>query len=266
MIRSTFRLGPGLGPCLEARLWEAGITRWSDFPDPSRVAISRPVDARIRAAIQVAEAALSSGDAEVLAALLPRAERWRLYGAFAAQTAFLDVETDGEELVCVGVLDRCGPRLFLRHRDLDAFPAAASGYKLLVTFNGQAFDLPVLRRTFPAYRPPRAHVDLCHLWRRLGHGGGLKLLEREAGLARPPHLDGMSGRDAVRLWRAAREGDGSALRLLAEYNLYDAVDLRPLMELGYNRIVERLRLPAAPLPVAERGDFLYDMTKILLAL
>jgi hypothetical protein len=31
-------------------------------------------------------------------------------------------------------------------------------------------------------------------------------------------------------------------------------------------MIERLRLPASPVPVSERGDFRYDMTKVLLAL
>ncbi len=266
MIHSTFRLAPGIGPSAEARLWESGITRWSDFPEPPAVAISRPLDARIRASIARARAALAAGDAEGLAGMLPRAERWRLYPTFAAEAAFLDVEMDGDEITCVGVLDAGGPRLFLHGRNLEELPEAARRWKLLVTFNGQSFDLPALRRAFPGFRPPRAHVDLCHLWHRLGHAGGLKLLERETGLARPPHLDRLDGRDAVRLWRSSREGNCDALRLLAEYNLHDAVDLRPLMDLGYNRIVERLRLPAAPVPVAGRGDFRYDMTKLLLAL
>lgn len=39
-----------------------------------------------------------------------------------------------------------------------------------------------------------------------------------------------------------------------------------LMDLGYNRMVERLRLPALPVTVSERGDFRYDMSKALLAL
>ncbi len=266
MIQSSFRLAPGVGPWMEARLWEAGIRRWEDFPPAPSEVISRKVDDRIRAAIDRARLALEAGDAEALAAMLPRRERWRLYARFAPDAAFLDVETCGDDLTCVGVLDASGPRLFLRGRDLDAFPDAARAWKLLVTFNGEAFDVPALRRAFPAFRPPRAHVDLCHLWRRLGHAGGLKLLERETGLARPPHLDGLDGREAVRLWRAARDGDGAALRLLAEYNLHDAVDLRPLMDLGYNRMLERLRLPADPVPVAGRGDFRYDMTKLLLAL
>jgi uncharacterized protein YprB with RNaseH-like and TPR domain len=266
MIRSTFRLAPGIGPSVEARLWEAGITSWADFPPPPLVAISRAVDVRIREAVARAVRALEARDAEALASMLPRAERWRLYAAFAAETAFLDIETDGDDITCVGVLDAAGPRLFLRGRDLEGFPAAARRWKLLVTFNGQSFDLPMLRRAFTGFRPPRAHVDLCHLWHRLGHAGGLKVLERETGLTRPPHLDGLGGSDAVRLWRSARDGDREALQLLAEYNLHDAVHLRPLMDLGYNRLVERLRLPAAPVPVAERGDFRYDMSKLLLAL
>jgi uncharacterized protein len=266
VIRSTFRLAPGIGPHLEARLWSAGVTRWSELPPAGASLLAPRTDARLRAAVAAAEAALAAGNAEALAARLPRNERWRLYGAFAEDAAFLDVEADGDRLTCVGILDRHGPRLFLAGRDLDAFPEAAGGWKLLVTFNGLAFDVPALRRAFPGWRAPIAHVDLCHLWRRLGHQGGLKLLEDETGVGRPEHLRGVTGRDAVRLWRAHLDGDVGALRLLAEYNLHDAVNLRALMALGYNRMIERLRLPAAPVPVPERGDVRYDLTELLLAL
>ncbi len=266
MIRSTFRLAPGIGPFLEGKLWTAGILRWDDFPAPPAVALSARVDLRLRAAIARARTALDGGDAEALATLLPRNERWRLYGVFGEDAAFLDVETDGEALTAIGILDRRGPRLLLAGRDLDRFPAEAVGWKLLVTFNGLSFDVPVLRRAFPGWRPPRAHVDLRHLWGRLGHHGGLKLLEAETGVGRPAHLVGLRGRDAVRLWRAHRDGDTAALRLFAEYNLLDAVNLRTLMDLGYNRMIERLRLPAAAVAVEERGDVRTDVTKILLAL
>jgi uncharacterized protein YprB with RNaseH-like and TPR domain len=266
MIRSTFRIAPGVGRWQEARLWESGIATWDDFPPAPAVTLGDALDARIRSAIARARAALDASDAEALATMLPRAERWRLYAAFARDAAFLDVETDGDALTAIGVLDRDGPRVFLAGRDLDRFPDAARAWKLLVTYNGLAFDVPALRRAFPGWRPPRAHVDLCHLWRRLGHAGGLKLLEAETGVGRPPHLAALRGHDAVRLWRAHERGDREALRLLVDYNLHDAVNLRTLMDLGYNRMVERLRLPAAPVPVSERGDFRYDMTKLLLAL
>jgi len=266
VIRSTFRLAPGVGPFLESTLWESGIATWDDFPKEPGVALSPRVDARVRAAMERARTALAAGDADGLAAMIPRAERWRLYAEFAGDAAFLDVETDGDALTAIGVLDRDGPRVFLAGRDLDAFPDAARGWKVLVTFNGLTFDVPVLRRAFRSWRPPRAHVDLCPLWRRLGHRGGLKLLEADTGVGRPPHLAGLRGGDAVRLWRAHLAGEAGALRLFAEYNLHDAVNLRTLMDVGYNRMIERLRLPAAPVPVSERGDFRYDMTKALLAL
>ncbi|HSN92254.1 MAG TPA: ribonuclease H-like domain-containing protein [Anaeromyxobacteraceae bacterium] len=261
MIRSTFRLAPGIGPWLEGRLWSAGIIRWEDLPPEPAVALSPRLDARLRPAVRAAEAALARGDAGALAAMLPRPERWRLHGAFAEETAYLDVETDGDALTAVGVLDARGPRIFLAGRDLDAFPEAARGWKVLATYNGLAFDLPVLRRAFPRWRPPVAHVDLRHLWSRLGHRGGLKALEEACGRPRPPHLRGLDGRDAVRLWRRHLDGDAAALRLFAEYNLHDAVSLRTLLDLGYNRMIERLRLPAPPVRVSERGDVLYDVTR-----
>jgi uncharacterized protein YprB with RNaseH-like and TPR domain len=267
MIRSSFRLTPGVGAWLESRLWDAGVRRWADLPEGSLPVVGPKVGARLREAVDRAEEALAAGDAEALARMLPRAERWRLYAAFAGQTGFLDVETDGtDRITAIGLLDADGPRLLLAGRDLGEFEAIVARWKLLATFNGQAFDVPVLRRAFPRWTPPLAHVDLCHLWRRLGHAGGLKALERAEGLHRPPHLDGLSGLDAVRLWQAWLDGDGAALRLLCEYNLYDAVHLRTLMDRGYNRMLERLRLPAAPVRVAEPGDFRHDLTRIVLAL
>ena len=266
MIESSFRIAPGVGAELETRLWRAGVTRWADYPAERPAPVPAPVDVRLRAALDRGRAALAARDAEALALLLPRAERWRLYATFRDEAAFLDIETDGDAITAIGVLDAAGPRIFLAGRDLSDFPEATRGWKLLATYNGIAFDVPALRSAFPAWRPPRAHVDLRHLWSRLGHQGGLKHLERETGVGRPPELASLGGGDAVRLWHAHLAGDAGALRLFAEYNLHDAVNLRTLLDLGYNRMIERLRLPAPPVPVSERGDVRHDMTKVVLAL
>jgi uncharacterized protein YprB with RNaseH-like and TPR domain len=266
VIESTFQLAPGIGAYRERQLWEAGVVHWDRFPAAPEVVLSGRLDDRIRAAIEAARVALRDGDAERLALMLPARERWRLYPSFEQDAAFLDVERDGEAVTMVGILDRGGPRLFLRGRDLDAFPEATRTWKLLVTYNGLSFDVPALEATFPGWRAPHAHVDLRHLWCRLGHQGGLKLLEETTGVGRPPHVAGITGADAVRLWRAHLDGDREALYRLAEYNLHDAVNLKALMALGYNRMVERLRLPAPPVPSWSRGDVLYDVSKLLLAL
>lgn len=267
MIRSTFQLSPGIGPYRERQLWQAGVRRWDELPPAPATVLSPRLDGRLRAAVAAARDALAAGDAAGLARMLPRRERWRLLPAFPAETAYLDVETDGEgALTVVGLLDARGPRLLVRGRDLERFPEEAAGWKLLVTFNGLSFDAPLLERAFPGWRAPLAHVDLRHLYARLRLPGGLKWLEQETGVGRPPHVAALRGADAVRLWEAHLRGEEGALRRLCEYNAYDVVNLPELAARGYNRLVERLSLPAAPMAVPGRGDWLYDVTKALLAL
>jgi len=267
VIRSTFRLVPGIGPWAEGQIWRAGIGSWDDVPSaPARI-FSPRVDPRLREAIARCAALLDAGDADTLATLVPRGERWRLYAAFAAEAACLDIETDGADgITVIGLLDARGPRVLLAGRDLDDFPRLAAGWKLLVTYNGLSFDVPLLRRRFPEWRPPIAHVDLRHLWHRLGHRGGLKLLELENGIVRPSHLTGLDGRDAISLWQRHLDGDAGATRLLVEYNLRDTVDLKPLAERGYNRLVARLGASAPRIPESSFGDVSYDLSKILLSL
>lgn len=267
MIRSTFRLVPGVGPWAEGQIWKAGIRSWSDLPAaPGRI-LSPRLDPRLRDAVARASDLLAARDADALATCIPKSERWRLFAEFAAEAAYLDIETDGGDTVTViGILDARGPRVLLAGRDLDDFPEVAAGWKLLVTYNGLSFDVPLLRRRFPGWRPPVAHVDLRHVWHRLGHRGGLKLLEHANGIERPGRLAGLDGRDAIVLWQRHLAGDAAATRLLSEYNLRDTVDLAPLMERGYNRHVERLGAAAARLPESSFGDLAYDVEKALPAI
>jgi uncharacterized protein YprB with RNaseH-like and TPR domain len=276
MVEATFQLAAGVGPARERRLWEAGIARWRDFPPAPEVVLSPRVDRVLRDAISSAAAAFEQRDADRLAALLPRSEHWRMLSAFGGDAAYLDIET-GDDVVgfegisAIGLCDRLGPRLFLAGRNLHQFPEVARGHAMLVTFNGSSFDLPILRRAFPDWRPPVCHLDLHHALVRLGREGGLKTIERALGLRRPDHLDGISGREAFWLWRRGREGDRAALHLFAEYNLYDAISLRTLAAIAYNGLVDAVesvaaRTAAPHLPVPGRGDVLYDVSKILLGL
>jgi uncharacterized protein len=274
MLRSTFQLASPpaatvIGPGRERRLWAAGITDWDHLADaPARLLPPR-LWQPLRQAAAALGSALREGDGalEVAARALPSREHWRLFGAFEARAIYLDIETDfAEGITAIGILDGHGPRILLPWRDLDAFPDLVPPGSLLVTFNGASFDLPVLRRFFPCWRPPVAHIDLRPLLVRLGERGGLKAIEERLGLGRPDHLRGLHGREAATLFRWAGRGDRGALRLFAEYNLYDTVNLRTLMALGYNRAVEALALPAAKVSVSWRGDVLYDVSKALLEL
>jgi uncharacterized protein len=271
LARATFQLVAGLGPTREQKLWQAGITDWALAGQIPAGLLPDPLRDKLLAAADEAEAAFADRDLPRVAALFPTRELWRLFPAFADRAVYLDIETDREEgVTAIGILDGDGPRIRLAGRDLDRFPGDVPPDALLVTFNGAAFDVPVLTRAFPAWKPPVAHIDLRPVWTRLGQWGGLKSIEDKLGLGRPDHLRGVNGGHAAWMWRHAQHGDQRALRLFAEYNLYDTINLRALLVLAHDRLRERLLaetgldLPAAP-PFA-RGDVLYDVSKILLAL
>jgi len=279
VLRSTFQLAPGLGATREMRLWSSGVACWSDYAGHARV--PAPLDSLLRAAIAGASDAYAARDVGRLAALLPAREHWRLFGEFADAAAYLDIETSDdavgfEHISAIGVLDQHGPRILLAERDLQLFPELARSWRLLVTFNGGSYDLPILRRAFPEWQPPLAHVDLRHVLPRLGHRGSLKDVEQRLSalhLARPPHLAELSGFGAARLFRQGQAGDRAARRRFAEYNLYDVIGLRTLAAFAHNELLEQLaarapalREQASKVAVPGRGDVLYDVSKILLEL
>src|SRR5690606_33334035 len=136
-----------------------------------------------------------------VARALPGRELWRLYPHVADDTCFLDIETDSSgQITVVGIWEPVsGPRVWVRGHNLDEFSNAKLP-STVITFNGASFDLPVLRRSFPLWTPPPIHIDLCPVLRRLGERGGLKAIENRLGLARPDHLQGVGGDDAIRLW------------------------------------------------------------------
>jgi uncharacterized protein len=256
LITASFRHIRGIGAMRERQLWARGIDRWTDLP-PGAI-VGAAFDARLREGVAESELRFEAGDLAWFAERLPETEHWRLLPDVLEDAGFVDVET-ADDIAVIGVLDRDGPRSFVR--DVDAFPARASRWKAIVTFNGGACDLPHLRRRFPAWQPPRIHVDLCHVLRRAGEKGGLKEIEQRLGLHRPPHLGVLGLRDAAQFWNAQREGNPAALRRLVEYNLHDAFHLRPLAEIAYNRLVRRIRMPAPELPVTDRGALLYDVSR-----
>ncbi|WNG27010.1 hypothetical protein F0U62_25585 [Cystobacter fuscus] len=271
MVRRTFQLIPGVGPWKEKDLWARGIHTWEDFPE-SGVVLGQKVDGLARQRLAMAREALAHGNLATLAAMIPPREHWRLYPEFARDALYFDIETNGnqeQEPTVVALFDADGLRVFILGRNMDELPEAMAQRRLWVTFNGSCFDVPVLRQYFGKRFPtPEAHIDLRFVCRRLGMGGGLKELEDKLGLGRPPHMKGVNGWDAVLLWRAyLARGDVEALRFLVEYNLYDSFQLRALMDTAYNRALDDLNMDGvARLPVFERGEVLYDVSRLILEL
>ncbi len=260
MIDGTFAFVRGIGPARARELLSLGIRCWSDFPQDGLV-VSAPLDERIRQGVAGMRRLLEARRWEEIATRLPVREHWRFYPHLCGEITFLDIETAADGSVTViGLYDaNRGPRLYVRGHNLGEFvyerPTA------LMTFNGAAFDLPVLRRTFPGWEAP-LHIDLRVVFRQLRERGGLKALEDRFGFGRPAHLKGVNGMDAVALWHRFRlSRDAGALRRLLEYNLYDAVQLRSLAETACERLSGRGGRPWSPDHPFARGDVLLDLSR-----
>jgi len=268
-VERTFQLISGVGGWRERDLWARGIANWSDFEAAAKqgVVMSTKLDGPLLERIAEAQVALEARDLAALARLVPAREHWRLYPDFSEQAAFFDIEADGENVpTVVGVMDRAGLASFRRNRTMHLVPARLEQSPIWVTFNGAVFDVPVLRHTFETFPSPLVHLDLRFLVRRTHLKGGLKGIEEALHLHRPPHLKGLKGFDAIRLWREWTFNHRlDALRILIEYNLFDAINLRSVLEWTMWRCADLYAWDVERRPIFERGDVQYDLSRLVLA-
>ena len=244
MLDRSFVLLDRVGERTERRIWDQGIRSWDDFLDRDSVSPfsqQRKSDADI--VLTKAKAAMHQKKAQFFAERLPPRERWRMYPEFRDGVVYLDIETTGlsryHAITVVGLARADGFRALVRGQDLTRSELAREleGAKLIVTFNGTGFDIPMLRHHFPVEGLDLPQLDLRYLARRVGLRGGLKRIERELGLARDREFAMMSGEDAVRLWHLwERRGNERALDLLLRYNRADVENLRTVADLVCDRV------------------------------
>jgi len=131
----------------------------------------------------------------------------------------------------------------MRGRNLDRLSEDLRGLSALVTYNGQVFDLPKLRREL-GIDIPCPHIDLLPCCRAAGWRGGLKECEQDFGIRRSQE-GWLRGVGAVKLWsRYESTGDEQSLRRLVRYNALDALSLEFLAPRLYN-----LAMVSYPRPV-----------------
>lgn len=256
MLRATFLHLPGIGPVTEADLWHAGYRDWHDVLErPVVLGVSATTRARLVRELERSEQALAERDVGWFARRLPAREHWRLYPTFAAETAYLDIETTGLSpyggiVTVVTVHGGGATRTFVAGDDLEELPAYLGRSQVLVTFNGSRFDVPFLAASFPQLLVPPAHIDLRFLLYRIGHAGGLKRIEQRLGLGDRSGVEGVDGLEAVRLWQEYRRGSRPALDRLVRYNRADTVNLEPLLAFAATELERRVLPDFRPGPRA----------------
>ena len=241
MLEKTFLHIPGVGAHTERALWSAGCHTWDDLAAGiDRYSFGTASREDVALHLEWSRGALESGRHQYFARQLGLSEAWRAWPDFRDRCVYLDIETDGgrsgSAITTVGLYDGKGFTGLVRDVDLGDFPDLISHYSMVVTFFGAGFDLPMLQKRFPSVRFDQIHLDLCPTLRKLGLKGGLKSIEKQLGLARGEDTDGLTGMDAIRLWRQHQRGHRTALQTLLAYNREDVVNLETLAEYAYSRL------------------------------
>ena len=242
MITSSFCLLPGVGLRTEREFWSQGLATWDHFLSACQV---RGVSAKRKTLfddrIREAQERYAQQDSRYFARTLAARHQWRLYEWLREQALYLDIETDSfGQITVAGLYGRGRYTALVRHESLSLLRLREelSEFDLLITFCGSTFDLPMLRAQFSDLTLDQPHIDLCGLGRQLGYRGGLKAIERQMGISRMTRLQGFSGEDAVRQWNRWRhQRDAQARELLLAYNEADCVNLQPLADAFYCKLV-----------------------------
>ncbi len=260
MLKQTFCHISGIGYASEQRLWSKGVTTWENLAEHSRL-ITRMSDGEVRGILEQSQAALAD-DPLFFSDRLKRSDGWRLFPHFRQSSAYLDIETTGlghdSEITTIALYDGREVRTYVNGRNLDDFLDDIEQYRVIITYNGISFDIPVIEHYFRT-RLDQAQIDLRYVLARLGCRGGLKGCEKQMGINRGM-LDGIDGFFAVLLWREyERYCSEAALETLLAYNVEDTVNLERLMVEAYNRNVDRTPFASElGLPFPERPRTAYQ--------
>lgn len=242
MLTQTFYHLPGSNSLLEKALWRQGCKDWFDFlkrPDYFDIG-SLKYDHWLNP-LQETLKAYHEKNAHYFELILSSQNTWRAWEYFKDSCVYLDIETNGGRgegsTTIVGLYDGDEFNCLVKGKNLHHLPEIISQYKMMITFHGRAFDIPVLRNEFPGISFPGIHLDLCPTLKQLGFKGGLKKIEDQLGIVRAEPTQGMTGFDAVRLWRLYQRTDNKeALEMLIAYNKEDVVNLKSLAEYSYHRL------------------------------
>lgn len=240
MLRNTFLFLDGIRHGRESSLWKQGILDWNDFLNLDVKGISKTKKEKLNTQLSEASNAVNEYDSAFFSNKMPKSETWRLFKDFKDNACFLDIETSGyySDVTVIGVSDGFETKTFVRGINLNRndFIEEMEKYKLVLTFNGGSFDLPVLKR-YIGYENKIPHIDMRHVCSRIGLNGGLKSIEKELNIKRDAEVKTVTGSDAVLFWELwKRTHEKKYLELLVSYNREDCENLRPLANFAINQL------------------------------
>lgn len=234
MIDRCFQHIEGIGPKTEEMLFERGFTCWDDCLCRSN---DLPLGGKRRsgflAAIERSIDAWQRDDIAYLAAAFPPSQQWRLLTVYWDRATFFDIETTGlsryyHHPTVIASYHNGALRAYCHGEDIDEFLDVLEDAELLVSFNGNSFDLPFVESFFNIPPVDVPHLDLRWIAYHRGYRGGLKNIEHQLGYRRPGSIADVDGLMAVYLYHRWQAGDALARERLINYCQADVSSLRHL--------------------------------------
>ncbi|MBW3013401.1 ribonuclease H-like domain-containing protein [Candidatus Woesearchaeota archaeon] len=235
MIKNSFIFLPNISVNKEKAIWQQGVKSWNDFLNRDKIkGISSHRKEHYDKELQKAYKNLDVENMLYFQTQFPSTEQWRLYEHFKDDAVFLDIETcqSNMDITVIGMFDGFSTKVMLKGNNLyrELFLEEIQKHKLIVTFNGSSFDIPLLQRYFD-FKVEVPHVDLRHVCSKIDLTGGLKEIELQLNIKRPDELELLRGHNAVELWKMWRAtANKHFLDLLLKYNQEDVINLKQIAD------------------------------------
>lgn len=232
MIDRTFIHCSGIGPTYEKKLHDAGFKDWKSVLDNrDDLPFNGKVTTNLIKELTKSSMAFKEGDIQYFVSCFPIRDQWKILGQFYDKASYFDIETTdisfGNAIITLIVCYHKGKLYhFIRNENLDDFLDLLEDIELLVSFNGNSFDVPHILNNYHIPDIPCAHIDLRWQCYHCQYIHGLKNIEIEMGIQRPDDLKGIDGLEAVYLWHRWENGDLESKNRLIRYCSADVLSLK----------------------------------------
>ena len=248
MLNNSFLTVKGISEQQEKNFWGERIADLEAWRNHKK-------GAPYKAQIEQVQHELAAGNAHYFYNNLPRHLHWRLFGDFADQVCYIDIEATGlykhDTITTIALYDGRQIKSYIAGQNLEDIKRDIKKYKAVVTFHGHAFDLPALERNL-GLKMTIPHIDLFLVLKGMGQRCSLKRSYKNFGFTNNHNLTAVDGNVAVILWeRYKKTKEQKYLDALLCYNIEDVLMLENLMIATYNRKIAKVPIKIPPLPLKD---------------
>ena len=229
MINNCFLHLSNIGPKTIKKLYSLQYTTWeSCLENPKDLPFKGEKRNKFLDELKVSYEHLQSEDISFFVNSFPQREHWRILWNFFNDAVFFDIETTDifwqygfTSVICA--LAKKNIYTYVYEENLDSFLDLIEESKLIVSFNGNSFDVPFLEKSFniPFLNCP--HIDIRWIAYHCGFKGGLKSIEQQLRIKRKNEIRDIDGEEAIRLFYEWQDGDLIAKNRLIEYCTTDVI-------------------------------------------